>query len=140
MSLNNSASTVLNYYVDPGKDGDHSFFDGTIIESRREYAEVPVQVMDLRRQEQRFSLDRQGFQLLMHPSIEKDFDDTARIKDVYYRECAEVLQNMYVLIIVPISLILGTVLMIDSCQNWSYTRSYHEPYCSTTVMGKSHRR
>ncbi|KAJ5414302.1 hypothetical protein N7509_000929 [Penicillium cosmopolitanum] len=94
MSLNNSASTVLNYYVDPGKDGDHSFFDGTIIESRREYAEVPVQVMDLRRQEQRFSLDRQGFQLLMHPSIEKDFDDTARIKDVYYRECAEVLQNI----------------------------------------------
>lgn len=98
MSFNNSASTILNYYVDPGKDGDNSFFDGTIIESRRKYAEVPVQVMDLRRQEGHFLLDRQGFQLLMHPSIEKDFDDTARIKDFYYRECAEVLQNMYVLI------------------------------------------
>lgn len=104
MPLDNSASTILNYYVDPGKDGDHSFFDGTIIESRREYAEVPVRVRDLRRQDEEYSLDRQGFQLLMHPSIEKEFDDTARIKDVYYRECAEALQNMYVLIIVPISL------------------------------------
>lgn len=98
MSPRNSASSVLNYYVDPGRDEDNSFFDGTIIESRRTYAKVPVQIMDLRHQEGEFLLDKQGFQLLMYPSIEKDFDDTARIKDVYYRECAEALQNMYVLI------------------------------------------
>lgn len=89
----NSVPTVLNYYLDPGKDGDNAFFDGTVIESRRKYAEVPVKVMDLRGQESEFSLDKQGFQLLMHPSAEKDFDIPERIRDVYYRECAQLLQN-----------------------------------------------
>ena len=96
MPLKHSTSSILNYYLDPGKDGDNSFFDGTVIETRRKFAEVPIEVMDLRKQEGEFSLDRQGFQLLTCPSIEKDFDDTARIRDVYYPECAKVLQNMYV--------------------------------------------
>lgn len=91
-----NVSTVLNYYVDPGKDGDNAFFDGTIIESRRNYAEVPVEVTDFRGKEDEFSLDKQGFKLLRHPSEEKDFDVPERIRSVYYPECARILQSLYV--------------------------------------------
>lgn len=91
-----NVATTLNYYVDPGKDGDNAFFDGTIIESRRNYAEVPVKVTDLRGQEGEFSLDRQGFELLTHPSAEKDFDVPEQIRSVYYPECAQILQSLYV--------------------------------------------
>lgn len=86
--------TTLNYYLDPGEDGDNSFFDGTIIESRRRYAEVHIEVMDIRGQESQFFLDKQGFQVFTHPSTEKDFDVQERIKDIYYNECAELLQNV----------------------------------------------
>lgn len=96
MPSRNSVAATLNYYLDPGKDGDNSFFDGTVIETRRTHAEVPVQVTDLRGQESEFLLDKQGFQLLVHPSIEKEFTVPERIRDGYYSECAELLQNMSV--------------------------------------------
>ncbi|KAJ5172773.1 hypothetical protein N7492_005366 [Penicillium capsulatum] len=93
-----NVSAILNYYIDPGKDGDNTFFDGTIIESRRSYAPVCVTVTDVRGREDEFSLDKQGFQLLTHPSVEKDFDAPEKIRNVYYPECARILQSLYVLV------------------------------------------
>ncbi len=95
---------VLNYYRVPEDGTIDPFYDGTVIETRRKDVEVPVSITDLRGFENDTSLDQQGFQLVSHSSIEKDFDDEERIKDVYYKECADLLKKTYVsLVYRPIS-------------------------------------
>ena len=89
-------ATILNYYLGQDDGADDTFFDGTIIESRRKYAEIPVLVKDLRGHENRFDLNKHGFQVLTHCSAEKNFTDNDRIKNTYYPESAQLLQSMYV--------------------------------------------
>jgi hypothetical protein len=52
-------------------------------------------VHDARGKEKEYglSLDTSGFQFLKHESVEKDFTDEERIKDVYYKEVEELLKK-----------------------------------------------
>jgi hypothetical protein len=55
---------------------------------------VDVQIADIRGREEEFHLDTQGFQYVKKQSVEKDFDDNEKIKEVYYPECAELVQKL----------------------------------------------
>ncbi|KZT64908.1 hypothetical protein DAEQUDRAFT_732002 [Daedalea quercina L-15889] len=53
----------------------------------------PAVVYDARGHESEFNIDKTGFQWVKHPSVEKEFDDEERIKDVYYKEVEELLRK-----------------------------------------------
>lgn len=87
---------LLNYYVVPEDAERDSFFDGTVIETTRQYSGVPAQVANLRGHEEHFNLDTQGFQLVKHNTAEKDFANNEHIRDVYYRDVEQLLKKTYV--------------------------------------------
>nr|VWO99179.1 N/A [Ganoderma boninense] len=53
-----------------------------------------VTVHDARGRESEFSLDTNGFQFVNYPSVEKEFDDDERIKEVYYPEVEKLLKDV----------------------------------------------
>lgn len=53
-----------------------------------------VLIQDVTGSEDRYSLDREGFQFVPHVSAEKDFMDQDRVKDVYYKEIDELLKKL----------------------------------------------
>ncbi|TBU23189.1 hypothetical protein BD311DRAFT_868949 [Dichomitus squalens] len=53
-----------------------------------------VTVRDARGREDEFSLDKNGFQFVKYPSVEKEFDDEERIKAVYYPEVEKLLKEV----------------------------------------------
>nr|VWO97140.1 Uncharacterized protein [Ganoderma boninense] len=53
----------------------------------------PALVHDVRGREADFSLDKNGFQYLRWPSVEKDFADDEVIKDKYYPEVEQILKE-----------------------------------------------
>ena len=53
----------------------------------------PVVVHDARGRESEFNIDKNGFQFVKYPSVEKEFDNDARIEDVYYKEVEELLKK-----------------------------------------------
>lgn len=89
-----SVKTTFNYYLEPDKGGVEAYYDGAVIEKRMPHVEVPVNVTDLRGQEEDFNLDKNGFQVLHHPSVLNRDDDDATIKKTYYPECAELLKKL----------------------------------------------
>lgn len=91
----NTVDAVLNYYVVPQDADRDPFFDGSVIETTREYSKIPTRIADLRGHENNFSLDKQGFQLVKHSTDEKDFDDDTHIKEVYYRDIEQLLKDQY---------------------------------------------
>jgi len=52
-----------------------------------------VVVHDVRGKEDTVGLDKTGFTFVKHESVEKDFDDEERIKNVYYKEVEELLKK-----------------------------------------------
>ena len=54
----------------------------------------PVVVHDARGREDEFSLDKNGFQFVKYPSVEKEFDDDERIQNVYYPEVEKLLKEV----------------------------------------------
>lgn len=89
----NSVPATLNYYVVPEDAERDPFFDGTVIETTRQYSGIQTKVTDLRGHEARFNLDEQGFQLVKCETAEKDFLDDDHIKDVYYRDVEQLLKD-----------------------------------------------
>ena len=53
-----------------------------------------VTINDARGREEEFSLDKSGFQFVHWPSVEKEFDDDARIQAQYYPEVEEILKKV----------------------------------------------
>ena len=49
---------------------------------------------DVRGREAEFSPDKNGFQYVHWPSVEKEFDDDARIQAQYYPEVEEILKKV----------------------------------------------
>ena len=88
--------TTLKYYLEPSRGGSTSFYPGTAGSYRRKFDEQPVQVTDMRGSENKFKLDKQGFELRRHVCTEKDFVDEVVVKDVVYKETAELLKKAYV--------------------------------------------
>ncbi|KAF4626690.1 hypothetical protein G7Y89_g11468 [Cudoniella acicularis] len=87
-------TTTLNYFL-PNADGSPPA--PTYI-NRPETYERPIEphtvtVHDVRGQEDKFTLDTTGFQVVKHESAEKEFRDEERIKSVYYKEVEEILKK-----------------------------------------------
>lgn len=89
--------TELNYYLDPSHGGSDVLYLGTAGYYRLKHDGRRVDITDMRSvvgaSEGFFSLDTQGFELVTHPSAERDYDDDARVKDVAYREAQELLKK-----------------------------------------------
>ena len=55
-----------------------------------------VTVRDMRGTKDQFSLDRQGFELIHHPTAMTDFGDEEQIRTTYYQECVDLIKSRYV--------------------------------------------
>lgn len=86
--------TTLNFYFDPAHGGQTDFFPGTASSLRRKFNQTPVDIQDVRGHESEFNLDKQGFQLIEHESVEKDFKDDDQIKTLVYPETETLLKSM----------------------------------------------
>ena len=84
----------FHYYKDPG--------DGSLpapsYVGRPETYERPAEtrtmvVHDIRGEEDKYSLDKTGFQIYRHVSQESAFEDEAEIERVYYPEIEEILKS-----------------------------------------------
>jgi len=86
--------TQLNYYKDPG---DGSAPAPTYVGKPETYERpthpLDVTVNDIRGEENNYSLDKNGFQIHHHSSVEKDFVDDAQIKAQYYPEIEQLLKD-----------------------------------------------
>ena len=89
----NVVNTTLNYYLDPSQGGTSFFRPGTAGNYRRKFDERDVEVADLRKSEKSFQLDTHGFEMRKHTSTEKDFSSEEVVKDVVYKEVAELLKK-----------------------------------------------
>ena len=89
--------TTFNYYKDPG---DGSPPPPNIVNKPETYQQ-PAEtrsaiVHDIRGTEDQYTLDKNGFQIYKHQSVEKDFVDDEHIKQVYYPETERLLKAAYV--------------------------------------------
>ncbi|KAI5357476.1 Putative hydroxylase/desaturase AsaB [Septoria linicola] len=87
-------TTTLNYFLPPEQGGDREYHAGTVGEKRRKYSPAEVHVKDIRGQEDYFTLDKHGFQLVKREFTEKTFNDEERIKEEYYQEVAQLIKDV----------------------------------------------
>ncbi|RKU41361.1 hypothetical protein DL546_002423 [Coniochaeta pulveracea] len=88
--------TPLNYYKDPG-DGSAPtpvMVGATSVTNERPTVQQTVAVRDITGEEDRYSLDTHGFQLLHHESRTKQFDDVEVLKSDYFPEMVELVKNI----------------------------------------------
>jgi len=92
--------TSLNYYTpDPTSDEAPYIYvhDPPASKKKSNIGSDPrdVVIRDARGKEKEYdlSLDTSGFQFINHVSVEKEFEDEERIKDVYYKEVEELLKK-----------------------------------------------
>ncbi|KAI0129077.1 hypothetical protein BJ170DRAFT_654249 [Xylariales sp. AK1849] len=87
-------AAVLNYFKanEDGSPPEPTYVDRPETYERPSEAH-PVRIHDVSGRESEFTLDKNGFQLYPHKSIEKDFLDDAQIKDQYYKETEQLLKD-----------------------------------------------
>ena len=89
--------TILNYYTPVGTEEPYQYVqqppEG---KAPHNLGSEPhdVTVRDARGREDEFSLDKNGFQFVKYPSVEKEFDDDERIQNVYYPEVEKLLKEV----------------------------------------------
>lgn len=87
----------FNYYKDPG---DGSLPPPTIVGKPETYKRAhdtrSVTVHDIRGTEDQYTLDKTGFQIYYHQSVENDFRDEEHIKKTYYPEVENLLKEAFV--------------------------------------------
>lgn len=88
----------FHYYKDPG---DGSPPPASIVGKPETYLRVPetrsLTVHDIRGTENQYTLDKTGFQIYHHHSVEKDFRDEEQIKRTYYPEVENLLKEAFVI-------------------------------------------
>jgi hypothetical protein len=86
---------VLNYLVDTGiRPVSYNYEPPPGVPQRTgTYAEHRVVILNGRRRPERFSLDREGFQLQSHETAVRDFYDPAEVERVYYPEIEALLKQ-----------------------------------------------
>ena len=92
---NNDLVAEFNYYKDPG-DGSPP---APLIVGKPETYERPAEprpmlVHNIRGEEDKYSLDGTGFQVLKHVSRERAFEDEVAIKGQYYEEVEDILKSV----------------------------------------------
>lgn len=89
----------FHYYKDPG---DGSRPPPTYVNKPESYRRVPetlsLTVHDIRGTEDQYSLDKTGFQIYHHQSVETDFRDEEQIKKNYYPEVENLLKEAFVIL------------------------------------------
>lgn len=95
----NDVETSLNFFKD-NEDGSppHPTYVGKPETYRRPRDSHKVTIHDVSGEEDKYTLDEQGFQFLKHTSVEKDFVDEEKVKDEYYKEVDQLLKDVYVLL------------------------------------------
>ncbi|KAI0755230.1 hypothetical protein C8Q80DRAFT_1143791 [Daedaleopsis nitida] len=89
--------TTLNYYLPIGSEEPYQYvLDPPEGKPANNIGVEPhdVTVNDARGREREFTLDKNGFQFVQWPSVEKDFDDDARVQKEYYAEVEEILKTV----------------------------------------------
>lgn len=90
-----SEDTTLYYFLEVKDGGIIQTYPGTAFEKRRKHVPHEMNIKDLREVKDKFTLDKNGFQLVQHPTaMDKDFLDEQQIKDVYYPECQRLMKKM----------------------------------------------
>jgi hypothetical protein len=94
-SQSNVVRAEMQYYLDPplGGGGNHVFI-GTASVWRHKMDNHVVPINDMRSSKQSFTLDKQGFQIYKHKSVEKAFTNLDTVKTTVYAETAELLKQM----------------------------------------------
>ncbi|KAF9889826.1 hypothetical protein FE257_006916 [Aspergillus nanangensis] len=82
----NMVRTKLNYFLDPELGGHVDIIPGTAGFYRCNHDTHSVDIHDIKDREEEFNLNKQGFQIYLHDSAEKEFRDDEQIKAVYYPE------------------------------------------------------
>lgn len=91
----NAVRAEMQYYLDPSLSGSHKHvFIGTASVWRHKMDTHIMPINDIRGSEQSFTLDKQGFQVYKHKSVEKAFTDLNAVKTIVYAETAELLKQM----------------------------------------------
>ncbi|KAG5927209.1 hypothetical protein E4U42_002437 [Claviceps africana] len=89
-------ATTLNYWDDPG-DGSKPtpiFIGNGRISNRRPHKAWDVSVSDISGDEDKYTLDCQGFQYCRHPSRETAFTNDDQIRNGYYQECEHLVKQV----------------------------------------------
>ncbi|UNI17083.1 hypothetical protein JDV02_003461 [Purpureocillium takamizusanense] len=89
-------ATTLNYWDDPG-DGSKPtpiFIGKGRISNKRPHKAHDFVVSDVSGDEDRYTLDGQGFQYCHHKSREELFTDEGQIRAIYYPECEQLIKVM----------------------------------------------
>lgn len=92
----NTLHTTLNYYLTPENGGTKVFYPGTAGNYRRKHDPHDVDVFDIREASETIEVDRQGFQLVRHSSLNHDLSDVDFVKTKVYEDTAELLKKSYV--------------------------------------------
>jgi hypothetical protein len=132
-SRHGDVESFLNYHK-PNEDGSppHPTYVDRPETYDRPFESHKVVVHDVRGNEDKFTLDRNGFQFYKHSALEEDFLDDAQIKDGYYKETEQLLKEASVMprIIVLIQLVdLGE-------QYWSFQNLHLRPYYPSPASWK----
>lgn len=90
--------TTLNYYapLENNTEAPYNYVNEPPVGTLRSNVGLdtqPVVVHDARGRESEFHIDKNGFQYVKYPSVEKEFDNDARIEDVYYKEVEDLLKK-----------------------------------------------
>lgn len=96
LSTPHNVQTTLNYYAEIGDEAPYNYVyepPAGVPRSNVGTDTKPVEVHDVRGQEDSVSLDKTGFQFVKHTSQEKDFLDEEKIKAEYYKEVEELLKR-----------------------------------------------
>lgn len=87
--------SAINYYKDPGDGSSHP---DVTARKRSTFNQPSVDletiIHDITGEEEKFTLDRNCFQLYLHKSKVDRFDDEELIKDVYYEEVRQILKKV----------------------------------------------
>jgi hypothetical protein len=88
-----AVETSLNFFK-PDQPDEQAFAYTYPHEPQRNYSEDthPGLIHDIRGFEDEFTLDKNGFQIYKHKSVEKDFLDENKIKTQYYKEVEDLLK------------------------------------------------
>ena len=81
----------MSFVVDTGiKPVSETYGDGSTVHTYHgNYEDRTVRIYDIRDEARNYSLDREGFRLVSHPTKVRDFFDEEEVRNVYYPELVE---------------------------------------------------
>lgn len=86
--------TKLYYYLELKDGGIIQTYPGTAFEKRRKHVPHDVTIRDLRPIKDRFTLDRNGFQLVDNKPLQEDVINEGKVETVYYPECEALIKKL----------------------------------------------